>query len=229
MLMMAPLFCCRMIGITCLAARMQLLRLIATQRSKASSVMASSSASPPARLTPTLLCRMSMRPQRPCASATMALMSASLVTSALQATAVPPLAVIMSTVSCAEAALCATDRTFAPSRAKVSAVARPLPIPSPGLWPAPTTMATRSFRRMSAHSRNRILLQYLFVIGLVVDLHGREDANHGTIEGDREHEIGHVLVAEMLPDLGKGGIGHCKLAHHFAGALQERLCPRAQR
>src|SRR5260370_9838826 len=52
MLMMLPLFCARMIGITCLAARMQLFRLIATQRSKASSVMSSSSASPPDRLTP---------------------------------------------------------------------------------------------------------------------------------------------------------------------------------
>src|ERR1700680_2444138 len=30
-------------------------------------------------------------------------------------------------------------------------------MPSPGLWPAPTTMATRSFKRMSVHSRN---LQY---------------------------------------------------------------------
>src|SRR3989440_7792601 len=68
MLMMTPLACRRMIGITCLAARMQLLRLIATQRSNASSVIASSSASPPARLTPTLLCRISMRPQRSWAS-----------------------------------------------------------------------------------------------------------------------------------------------------------------
>src|ERR1700737_3793062 len=41
-------------------------------------------------------------------------------------------------------------------------------MPSPGLWPAPTTMATRSFRRMSLHSRDWVLLQYLFVTGLVV-------------------------------------------------------------
>ena len=44
-----------------------------------------------------------MRPQRLCASATIALRSAFLVTSALKATAVPPLAAIMSTVSWAEA------------------------------------------------------------------------------------------------------------------------------
>ena len=98
---MAPLFWARMIGITCLQARMQLLRLIATQRSKASSVMLSSSASPPEIETPTLLCRMSMRPQRLWASATKALMSDSLVTSALKAAAVPWFFLIMSTVSSA--------------------------------------------------------------------------------------------------------------------------------
>src|SRR5689334_2917706 len=208
MLMMAPLCWRRMIGITSLAARMQLLRLIATQRSKASSVMASSSASPPERLTPTLLWRMSTLPQRPCASATMALMSASLVTSALKAAPVPPLAAIISTVSWADARLWSTQSTFAPSRAKVSAVARPLPMPSPGLWPAPTTMAMRSFRRMSVHSRDRVLLQYLFVIWLVVDLHRRQHADDGAIKGDGEHEIGHVLVGEFLLDLGEGPIGH---------------------
>ena len=103
--MITPLFWARMMGITCLAAKMQLLRLIATQRSNASSVISSSSASPPDSETPTLLCRTSMRPQRPCASATMALMSACLVTSALKAMAVPWLAPIISTVSSADARL----------------------------------------------------------------------------------------------------------------------------
>src|SRR4029077_4613101 len=181
MLMMAPHFCWRMIGITCLAARMQLLRLIATQRSNASSVMSRSSASPPEIETPTLLCRMSILPQRLWASATIALISASLVTSALKATAVPWLALIMAAVSSALARLWSTHNTLAPSRAKVRAVARPLPMPSPGLWPAPTTMATRSFRRMSAHSWDRVLFQYLFVVRLVVDLHGGEHADHGAV------------------------------------------------
>src|SRR5437868_894615 len=141
MLMMTPLACRRMIGITCLAARMQLLRLIATQRSNASSVMSSSSASPPARLTPTLLCRMAMRP----------------------------------------------------------------------------------FRRMSFHSRHWVLLQYLFVSGLVVDLHRRQHAHHGTVEGDREHEIDHVLVGKFALDLGKSRLRHCKLAHHLARPSQDRF------
>src|SRR6267143_1194983 len=132
----------------------------------------------------------------------MALISASLVTSALKAMAVPWACLIMATVSSALARLWSTHSTLAPSRAKVRAVARPLPMPSPGLWLAPTTMATRSFRRMSVHSRDRVLLQYLFVSGFVVDLHGSEHADHGAIEGDGEHEIGHVLDAELLLDLG---------------------------
>src|ERR1700721_3050778 len=200
MLMIAPLCCARMIGITCLAAKMQLLRLIATQRSSASSVKSSNSASPPAMLTPTLLCRMSMRPHRFSVSSAMALRSAFFVTSALNATAVPPLAAIMSTVSWADARLRSTHSTRAPSRAKVSAVARPLPMPSPGLWPAPTTMAMRSFKRMSVHSRDRVLLQYLFIIRLVVDLHGGEHADHGAVEGDGQHQVGHVLVRKILLD-----------------------------
>jgi hypothetical protein len=49
-----------------------------------------------------LLCSTSIRPQRDCASATIALMSAALVTSALKAAAVPSFAVIIATVSCAD-------------------------------------------------------------------------------------------------------------------------------
>src|SRR3569623_2249457 len=101
--------------------------------------------------------------------------------------------------------------TFAPSRAKVSAVARPLPLPSTGLWPAPTTIATLSFMRMSVHSRDRVLLEHLFVIGLVVHLHGGENAHDAAIEGNREHEIDHVLGGEMWLDLGEGRIRHREL------------------
>src|SRR5262245_23493742 len=228
MLTMAPLFCWRMIGITALQARMQLLRLIATQRSNASSLMSRSSASPPEIETPTLLCRTSIRPQRVCASATMALMSASLVTSAWKAAAVPWPSRIIAAVSSALARLRSTHSTLAPSRPKVSAVARPLPMPSPGLCPAPTTMATRSFRRMSLHSRNRILLEHFLVVGLVVDLHGREHAHHGAVEGDGEHQVDHVLVAKMLLDLGEGGVGHANVAHHLACTLEDRLGERLE-
>src|ERR1700730_5248510 len=171
---------------------------------------------------------MSMRPHRLCASSTIALMSRSLVTSASNAIALPPSASIIPAVSCAENTLRSTHSTRAPSRAKVSAVARPLPMPSPGLCPAPTTMAVRSFKRMSVHSRDRVLLQYLFVVGLVVDLHGGEHADHGAVEGDGEHQIGHVLVRKILLDLGEGGLGHADVAHHLARALEDRLGERLE-
>src|SRR6516165_7072660 len=105
--------------------------------------------------------------------------------------------------------------TFAPSRAKVSATARPLPMPSPGLCPAPTTMAMRSFRRISVHSGNRVMLQYLFVVRLIVDFHGRQHTHYSAIEGDRENEVDHVFVGKMTFDLGKRRLGHCKLARHL--------------
>ena len=65
-------------------------------------------------------------------------------------------------------------------------------------------------------------MQYLFIIGFVVNLHGGKHADHGAIEGDGEHEVGHVLVGELLFDLGEGCIRHRKPAHHLAGAFQDR-------
>ena len=79
---MAPARCRRMIGTTCLHAMIVPRRLIAETRSKASSVSSRSGLSPPAMLTPTLLCRMSIRPQRRSASAIAAARVASCVTSA---------------------------------------------------------------------------------------------------------------------------------------------------
>src|SRR5262245_28532597 len=55
----------------------------------------------------------------------------------------------MAAVSSAEARLLSTASTLAPSCANRTTVARPLPRPSPGDWPAPTTMAILSSRRMS--------------------------------------------------------------------------------
>src|SRR6185312_2652338 len=141
---------------------------------------------------------------------------------------VPWACLIMATVSSALARLWSTHSTLAPSRAKVRAVARPLPMPSPGLCPAPTTMATRSFRRILFHSRDRVLFQYLFVIGFVVHLHGRQHAHHAAVEGDGEHEVDHELVRELLLDFGERRIRHCKLAHHLAGAAQNGLCERLE-
>ena len=84
------------------------------------------------------------------------------------------------------------------------------------------------FQTHFIHSRDRVLLQYLFVIGFVVHLHRRQHADDGAIEGDGEHEIGHVLVGEFLLDLGKGCIRHRKLAHHLAGAAQNGFRQRLE-
>src|SRR5215470_12048421 len=91
-----------------------------------------------------------MRPHRCRAAATIAASVASLVTSASNATHSPPDCRAMATVSSAEDRLLSTASTLAPSCTKRSTVARPLPIPSPGDWPAPTTIAILSLRRMSA-------------------------------------------------------------------------------
>src|SRR5690606_41988634 len=59
------------------------------------------------------------------------------------------------------------------------------------LWPAPTTMATRSLRRMSLHSRDRVLLQYFFVAGFVVDLRSEE---HTSELQSRENLVCRLLL-----------------------------------
>jgi hypothetical protein len=69
---------------------------------EASSVISVGEASPPARLTPTLLCSTSMRLHNFMASATAAFRAASLVTLAAKGTHVPPSFVTMSAVSLAD-------------------------------------------------------------------------------------------------------------------------------
>src|SRR5689334_6376096 len=89
MLMMAPERCRRIIGSTCLHAMIVPRRLIAQTWSKASSVSSSSGLSPPAMLTPTLLCRISRR-HRARAAFTAAASVCSFFTSAAKGTHSPP-------------------------------------------------------------------------------------------------------------------------------------------
>src|SRR4029077_2490154 len=67
-------------------------------------------------------------------------------TSAVCAAALPPSLLMIPTVSSAAAGLRSTQNTCAPSRAKVTAVALPLPQPGP-IEPAPTTIATLPLSR----------------------------------------------------------------------------------
>src|SRR4051794_30699151 len=81
----------------------------------------------------------------------MASTSPALLTSAVNATAVPPSDRMMAAVSSAAAPLRSTQSTCAPSRAKVTAVALPLPQPGP-IEPAPTTIAVLPLRRFIGFS-----------------------------------------------------------------------------
>ncbi len=99
---------------------------------------------------PTLLWSTSTRSNRPTQSAIAASTAASSVTSAANAAATPPSATMRSTVSAADVRSRSTASTRAPSRANRSAVARPLPMVSPGVCPAPTTIATLSRNRTAA-------------------------------------------------------------------------------
>src|SRR5882672_1776308 len=76
----------------------------------------------------------------------MASTSLELAASAVNAVAAPPSEVMISTVCCAAAWLRSTQNTCAPSRAKVTAVALPLPQPGP-IEPAPTTIAVLPLSR----------------------------------------------------------------------------------
>src|SRR3954471_3208178 len=131
-------------GIAAWVAKTMLLRLTAITRSQASSVISRM----PWRGsdTPTLFWRMSSRPYRSTAAATIRSHWSRFVTSAATATAVPPLASIAATVSAARSTTWSTQTTLAPSRANRIDVALPLPTPSPR-EPAPVTSATFPFKR----------------------------------------------------------------------------------
>src|SRR5947209_13915803 len=129
---------------TCFMVRNALFRLTAITRSHFSS---GSSTTPPTSAMPTLLSRMSMRPKSATHARTIASTSLFLVTSARNGNASPPSPEMMFAVSSAADRFTSTQNTFAPSRAQATAVALPLPQPGP-IEPAPTIMATLSFRRL---------------------------------------------------------------------------------
>src|SRR3979490_1226443 len=76
----------------------------------------------------------------------MASTSAARETSAVNGVALPPSDAMILTVSSAAAWLRSTQNTCAPSRAKIAAVALPLPQPGP-IEPAPTTIAVLPLSR----------------------------------------------------------------------------------
>ena len=85
-------------------------------------------------------------------NSTTAAMSSAREASAVKAVALPPSDAMMPAVSSAAAAFRSTQNTCAPWRAKVTAVALPLPQPGP-IEPAPTTIAVFPLRRPTRHLR----------------------------------------------------------------------------
>src|SRR5258706_2858523 len=149
MLMIEPPPCRAITGMTCFMARKALLRLTANTRSQSAS---ETSTTFPVSAMPTLLSSTSMRPKVLRHAATIASTSAARETSAVNAVALPPSEAMIFAVSSAAAPLRSTQNTCAPSRAKVTAVALPLPQPGP-IEPAPTTSAVFPLSRSIENHR----------------------------------------------------------------------------
>src|SRR5215471_4700898 len=143
MLTIAPLPCRSICGSTCLQVRNMLFRLTSLTRSQLSSVV---STGPPTSTMPTLLCNTSIRPNALKQASTIAATSSASDTLPATASQVPPSLSMIRLVSAAASRLMSAANTFAPSRAKSTAVALPLPQPGP-LEPAPETKATLSLSR----------------------------------------------------------------------------------
>src|SRR6266851_2381112 len=158
-LTMLPPPCATMMGSTCLQVRKTLLRLTWKTRSQLAS---SVSTGPPSALIPTLLCRTSMRPQVSTHLVTRPATSDDCDTSARHDTQMPPSASMIALVSATASSLMSTRKTLAPSRAKSTAVALPLPQPGP-LEPAPVTTATLPARRpiLCRHERRAPVVRLL--------------------------------------------------------------------
>src|SRR5207248_8196597 len=157
MLMIEPPPCRAITGITCFMARKALLRLTAKTRSHSAS---ETSTTLPISAMPTLLSSTSIRPYELRHASTIASTSAARETSAVNAVALPPSEAMIFAVSSAAAAFRSTQNTCAPSRAKVTAVALPLPQPGP-IEPAPTTSAVLPLSRSIDNHRKACCIPLL--------------------------------------------------------------------
>src|SRR5688572_6031076 len=203
MLTIAPPPCRSIAGMTCFMARKQLLRLTAKTRSQTSS---ESSTTPPTSTMPTLLSSTSMRPKRSRQAATARSTSADRDASACQASASPPSPRMISTVSRAAPSFTSTQKTRAPSRAKSTAVALPLPQPGP-TEPAPITSAVLPASRPAMPSSGSAVLEARLLL--------REEGAHpfGAVFG-REDALAHFERRRDRAVLGhvEGHVGRA-LAH----------------
>src|SRR5712691_8049910 len=152
---------------------------------------------------------MSIRPQRFFASAIIAAIADSLVTSASKAKQSPPACRTIAAVSSASPSSRSTAMTFAPSCANRSAVARPLPMPVPGPCPAPTMIAVLDSSRMLGHDeksskgKQRASVCFRFL----------DPAGPGAIVGFENAALGFLQSVQELFQPGPlGELGHRVLA-----------------
>src|SRR6218665_1777355 len=143
MLTMAPLPWASMCGTTWLQLRNTLLRLWSICASQTSSLI---STGPPLAEPPTLLTSTSMRPNAAMQRATASAMASPRVTSQLRPMKRPPAATTRRSVSAMRSRSRSRPKMLAPSSAKRTAMARPLPQPGP-TEPAPVTKAILPARR----------------------------------------------------------------------------------
>ncbi|MCY1218294.1 hypothetical protein D9M72_302380 [compost metagenome] len=166
MLTMAPRPTLRISGIAYLA--ISIIEVTLTRSAWSHSSMSRSTALPAGPPMPTLLTRMSTRPQVSTAVATAWRHCAASDTSHAAARAMPPSAVIMRSVSRAASSCISSSSTRAPRRASKIAAARPLPM-SVVREPAPVTMATRPSRPLLAASAWGVREETEGMVFMVVD------------------------------------------------------------
>jgi hypothetical protein len=122
--------------------------------------MSTSTALPMGPPMPTLLTRMSSRPQASTVALTEAALETGSAASAAATIDVPPSASIIALVASAHSFIASSNATLAPSRASNMAAALPLPMPS-SREPAPVTIATLSLRPIwGIRSRSSVLVRY---------------------------------------------------------------------
>lgn len=127
--MAPPVVCSRIRAISVWRLNSTPVRLMSTRPRQSSS--GRSATGPPPRKTPALLTATSRLPKRATVWSTSARTSSERDTSAVNAAAVPPSFPIRATVSSSGAAVRPAATTEAPSAAKASATARPMPEPAP--------------------------------------------------------------------------------------------------
>src|SRR5262249_45521379 len=204
----------RITGSTHLHARNMLLRFTVWMRSQSSSRRCTGPESPAP--IPTLLCNTSIRPNRSRHASVIARQPSRRDTSATAIPLWPPSETTCAWVSRADDSSRSTIKTRAPSRANSNAVARPLPIVSPGVCPAPVTIATFPSSRPTISES-----LYAFV---ELDSQAVEHHRHQVVLTDGKHDVHQLGSVVAHSERGPRGIADERvLVELVRGAHERRL------